>query len=607
MATKVCFGIPHRVGACACELGRGRGDKSVQEVTETTTTWTNAVANKTIDPGHSIVSVTYTDAVPNDGKNDGANRLVVNISCWTKYDDQEIDSENPPDKTNPKLIYKIKGDIKDGVSGSFPSIKISMRPLKTVLDYSYAGNLNASGEGEIGYGSGGNGQPGPNDNIIVNHFEGSTPIPPPSGENWESLQQEAYQENLEEFKDYINDTMQGGVMLTLNETHFFKQSDRSSDDESTFEPLNGREILPTLYPNTLSRESFDFTRNETWDCRYIYPANYLTKYGTLSLKDGWYVELPEVPNPEEGAALFAKVEVGDWEWKTIAQIDSTYVPPLNPEFTPDLNDIFLGQYNIREGIAPVIKGWYWDSPQPPANGFKALFASENLKFIKDIRKRYTFSFRAQDTRGETYSVTDHTVGNVLYFYDNENAGGGYLGRKYAFYEETVEKENSFEAVAWWRMEVNAELCRWNSKKTKGVDKETGQEKEILSGATIKGVIKLKAKKLVPSQSLGPGFYSGMPYTLTSYYRYYPFYGIAPSFIYRCEAEQYFDEDFVPRYVIPDYDAGEIPWEVTLDKDNAKGKPIKFLDFAIPLDVELPGGGNPMVYISDFIVQEVILP
>jgi hypothetical protein len=165
------------------------------------------------------------------------------------------------------------------------------------------------------------------------------------------------------------------------------------------------------------------------------------------------------------------------------------------------------------------------------------------------------------------------------------------------------------------MEVDAKLCGWNSKKTVGVDPETNQEKIIIKGATIKGVIKLGLKQLVPSYA-PEGLYSVASteqFFATGWDR---FCGVSKSFVFRCKAEPYFDEDFIQRYEIIELDGGEIPWQVTLDEKNSKGEPIKFLDFPITSMAELPdqpspGEGtvpdNTMVFIKDFIVTEVIMP
>jgi hypothetical protein len=594
MATRICFGIPHRVGACACELGKGREDQGVIEATETTTQFENIVANKTIDPGHKIISVAYADNLPADGQNDDATRLAVAISAWKGYPEES--------ETDPKIIIKTKGDVSEGVGGSFPSIKITLRPLKTVLDYEYAGNLNASGQGEVGYESPG----GTSDLLTLNYWEGPEAIPAVS-DGWS----EAYAANQSHFEYFVSDTMAGGPMITLTETHYFKSADRPGDEPTPWQPLTGLELDPTFNPRLPSMDAFGFGRNESFDCRYRFPQNYLTKFGVMNMQNGYIVTLPPVPE-----ANLDGIPQGDWEWKNFAQYDPDYQPPLNPLFEPDTNDIYFEFMRTDQGVAPVVKGWYWDSATPPTNGNKGLFQSTNFKMIKEVRKRYPFSFVAAGPRTESYTATDHTEGNqIIRYFSVPDSGIDYFTQEPAIYRFNVTKDNRFKALAWWRMEIDAELCGWNSKKITGFDPETQQERTTIVGAKIKGHIKLGLKVLELStaeQGLysyaftsigGPGFFDS-------------FSGIAPSFVYRCKVEPYFDENFIQRYTYVEYDGGEIPWEVTLDEENSKGKPIAFLDFPITSEAELPGQETPppgtvpdnsLVYIKDFVVTEVILP
>jgi len=601
MTTRICFGIPHRVGACACEVGKDREASGVVEMTETSTSWDNCVANKTRDKGNSIYSISYTDPIAGDGKNDGVSALAASISCWTTYGD--------PAEGDPKLIYKTKGDVAAGVGGSFPSIQITLRPLKTALNYYYAGNLNNSGQGEMGFES-----PNTNDDIIsINYWEGNDAIPLNfvEGALDPTPMLNAYADNQDEFSYHITDVMQGGVMVTLAETHYFKSADRPGDEPTPWQPLTGLELEPTFHPRLPSMESYAFGRNESYDYRYRFPANYLTKYGALNMPTGYLVTLPAVPE-----ANFEEIPQGSWTWQTYSQTDPSYQPELNPIFQPANNDIFFSADQIREGVAPVIKGWYWDSSTPPTNGLKGLFQSTSFKMLKEVRKRYPFSFVAKESREESYQVIDHKEGNQMLYEDIEAPGNNYLRRSPAFYNHSITNENSFKAIAWWRLEVNAELCGWNSKKTVSVDAETQQQTITIAGAIVKGYVRLGIKQLQPSYS-EQGLYS-LAYT-TSYLPSFwdRFTGIAPSFVYRCKVDTYFDADFIQRYEVLEYDGGTIPWQVTLTEDNAKGKPIKFLDFPITSEAELPGQSPPgtgdtvpdntLVFIKDFVVTEVILP
>lgn len=604
MTTKIAFGIPHRVGACACQIGKSRQDQGVIEATETTTNWDNVVANKPIDPGHSITAVAYTDKVEGDGKNDGVTSLATHIRCWTSYPEQS--------GADPQLIFKVKGDVTGGVGGSFPSITITLRPLKTVLDYSYAGNLNVSGQGEVGYES----QNPADDTITINHWQAPETIPSywADENNPGAAMYATHQANQADFSYYISDTLQGGVMVNLSETHYFKSADRPGTEPTPWQPLSGLEIDPTFHPRLPSMEAFNFFRNESTDFRYLFPPDYLTKYGTMRMPTGYLVELPEVAVPG-GQYTIPAIPQGTWTWQTVGQADPSYQPPRNPVFEPSGNDIWLGAYVVDQGVAPVIKGWSWDSPTPPTNGLQGIFTSTSFKMLKQVRKRYPFSFLVEDERVESYRIVDHKPGNQMIYEDNQNPGSGYYIRTPAFYNHYETKTNTFKAIAWWRMEVTAELCQWNSKTTVTEDAETGLPVTTIAGATIKGVIKLGMKALQPNYS-EYGLYS-TAYTDIGFPLFWDrFCGVAPSFVYRCKAETYFDEDFIQRYEVLEYDGGEIPWEVTLTEDNATGAPKAFLDFPITSGAELPGEApglpgsvptNSLVFIKDFIVTEVILP
>lgn len=609
MTTRIAFGIPHRVGACACQVGKGREEPGIIEATETTTNWDNVVANKPIDPGHSITAVTYKDDVEDDGRNDDVTNLVTHIRCWTSYPGES--------GTDPKLIIKTKGDVGAGVSGSFPSITVTLRPLKTVLDYSYTGNANASGEGEIGYES----QDPTADALSVNYWQGSPITQVFHSRTEENLiepyvDNNGYEENLDEFSDFILEMTSNPVVYS--KTTYYRSADRPSEDQTPFEPLTGLEIDPTFLPRLPSFDAYDFGRNESFDYRHRFPADYFQKYGTLTMPVGFPLSYPTLTDDLGNEVInFYSAPPGSWVW-TKHQPNQNAPLPLNPLFEPDPDKfVFPSPYvnRIDEGIAPVIKGWYWDSNTAPGGyGFAGIFQSTAFKMTKEIRKRYPFSFRAKQSRTETIRVYDHSSNQIAYpYYTASDVYLGFQSIPATYQADFANTESSFEAQAWWRMEVDAELCGWNSKKVMSVDAVTGLPKTTIVGATIKGVIKLGIKRLFPAQS-AYGLYSQQGQSIFDGAK--RFQGVTPSFVFRCVTETYTVGDFDFRYRVKEYDGGEIPWEVTLDEDNAKGKPIKFLDFPITSNAELPGQSPPgensvpensLVFIKDFIVTEVILP
>jgi hypothetical protein len=606
MATRIAFGIPHRVGACACQIGKGREEPGIVEATESTTNWDNVVANKPLDPGHSITAVAYTDTKPGDGENDGVTSLATHIRCWTSYPEET--------GTDPKLIIKTKGDVAAGESGSFPSITITLRPLKTVLAYSYTGNANASGQGEIGYES----QDPTQDTLDINYYEGAQQITNEfigSAEYPIGVVTTGFTENSNSFDAYAAEL---GQKITLNETHYYKSADRPSTEPTPFQPLSGLEIDPTLHPRLPSLDAYGFKRDEAWDYRHRFPSDYFQKYGALTMPTGYPILYPLIQIEGGSVGNFVGHTLGSWVW-TKHQPNSASPLPLNPLFEPDPSKT---GFWVDEGIAPVVKGWYWDSNTPPGQtqiGWGNIFKSTAFKMTKEIRKRYPFSFVAKAIRIETVKAVDHTPGNQVGGISTQFIGEAGDPVSFFYTEPAVYTaqlisstfQNIFQAQAWWRMEVDAELCGWNSKKTVSEDAETGLPVVSIVGAKIKGVIKLGLKKLTPS-SAQYGLYSTQalnPGTSTNSY-YNAFSGITPSFVFRCRVARGAD------YEVLEFDGGEIPWEVTLDEDNAKGHPIKFLDFPITSEVETPEDPSPtpgtvpdntLVYIKDFIVTEVILP
>lgn len=589
MTTKICFGIPHRVGACACQIGTSRENASV--ATETTAyEWADIVAGKPIDPKHSITAVSYTDKVAEDGQNDDATQLVTSIRCWPEYAN--------PEETDPKIIIKSKGDVKPSAAkNSFPAITITMRPLKTVLDYSYGGNLNASGQGEIGYESANSA----NDLLKAGYFKGPNLIP------WQAVcgaedpgaafgaVNNAYSNNNAMFKQFTEDELGGIKEVVYQDTQYWKSTDIGEGDP-TFKALTGLEIKPLFHPRLPSNDEFNFKINESFDCRYRYPVDWLNVYGEMTLSTGQPIELPAVIC--EGEA-HPKIEAGIWSWKTHKQAHPGYVDTyINPIFNTAL-------FNTTEGIAPVIKGWYWaDKQNPPSPTVEGLVKSLSFKMLKQVRPRYSFSFSVEDTRPQVISSFDHTPGNQMLSEDIE-AAPYYTKREPAVYSNILNFNNMFNCKAWWRMEVTADLCGWNSKNVLEQVNNVPTIKQM--GIKIKGIIKIKAKQLKPgynderlySKIMSPNLYE---ITVGSM-------GLTESYVYRCVTEPGLD-GAAPTVI--EYDAGEIPWEVTLTKDNAKDKPIKFLDFEIQNNAELPNyeGDNvvgQMTYISDIIVSEVILP
>lgn len=637
MARRIQSGIPHRLGACACEVGRGRQDLGNEEADEQTSEFDNVVGNAPRDPKHSVYAVSYSDLNDSengkagfrlDGFDDEASQLACSITPWAGYDKLS---------DSPKLIYKTKGDLKDNDDDSFPKVTITLRPLCSVLDYVYTGNANNSGEGEVGFES----DDTSDDLYRVAYWDSGVQIP--DGFNDPEGNGETYTANYQRFAQYCLDDGDhpNGLFrkLTHYEVNYWRNKDRPSDTETPHSPQESWEIEPTIYPHHPDNEAYDFLRNESYDFRYRYPANYFGKYGTMGISedqinDGnayFYIHYNAI-NLEGGGEQFPEVKLFDWAWEPYvnppAGEEGHKTPWENPEFEPNDDALFSD-----EGIAPIIKGWYWDSPDPPTKnkGIFAIVGNTAFKTLKSIRKRYPYSFRASyeqqmeasvvdhydwNGNGNTFVYTDYVGGLATLFriparystntlFLSDNAGMGY---------KFGNKQNTFACDAYWRLEVNAELADWNSKKETVIDQMTGLPKTIITGMKVKGYIRLGSMPLKKSQS-NQGLYSNSNFfgSFGGFFGGY-FYGmnasfISPSVIFRTERRTYgFDDNGKQLWESLRYDAGTIEWEVTLSEKNCKGKPMFVKDIKIsPQGLERWDSESSLCYINDFVVTSVEMP
>lgn len=631
-------GIPHRLGACFCETGKSREEMGIDEATETTSDWDNIVGNAPRDPKHTIYAVSYFDQTDSeggrlgyteDGINDGATTLGCAIVAWGSYPTKSGDFD-----TNPELIVKIKRDI-DEMSDEnlFPKITLTLRPFRNTLDYQYTGNANDSGEGEIGYES----EDLEKDLYKIAYWDSGNPIPQPSDYDdlFYSAGTEQYQTNQNEFVSYCVDHFGGKFFpaLTLQETHYWKSRDRPSESETPWEPLKEWDIEPRLYPRLPSEPEYNFLRNESYDFRYRYPSDYFTKYGILSMQYAWMEEYPKfyiayngIPYPYDNDYwLLYPVSLGEWKYDLLQQDPNNpiSIQNSNPEFEP--ND---DQYASDEGIAPIIKGWYWNGTTPPATnrGMYSVVASENYKTVKRIRKRYAYSFRAEGMPwNPDIQVFDHynanDGGNVTVFWNDFNPENSYwtaIPATYRCHPQSVlnagllveswgNQKTWFNCDATWALEVDCKIEDWNFREEITTDPLTGQPKKTLVGATIKGYIRFGVMPLEMGYSK-VGLMSSAFTTL-----YTGFEGInswiSPSVVYRTKRRTYgFDENGKQLWESVRLDGGTVEWSITLTAEHAKGKPVKIREIDIA-----PNGNRgrmesmTLCYIADFVVTQVIPP
>ena len=591
-------GIPLRIAACNCLLGMTRDMEDFVVADEQFTDWEGIVGASMRDPQHIVVGVNYVDnrdGTENDGFNDGATALCTILQPFQNYPEVVGSGQKP------NLIIKARGKIKwKNGSPEFPAIKITLRPYKCELDYTYMGNFNKSGEGEVGYESSmeRNGHFSYDDIWDTWQFEGE-PTPnfytdPVGNYTAQSKNQREAEKQFEE----------RGKMITLTETHYFKNNDRPADEKTPWEAVPDWVPNPTLYPRAETGEPYNFKRNESYDFRYRFPSWWFEQSKNIIIgTERSSIYLPEI-NDGAGYVFFPAVEATPWV--------SQPVPTANV----GIHDNPFFDEN-KEGIAPVIKGFYVDGQFPTTGGYKALASSTALKGYKYIRKRYSFSFSVSCPASQQLIVPDNTVGAVMVYYDPNYYGGIYSDRFQAFYvipraQDNIGSTQTFDCTTWWRMEISAPLAEWNWDEVEE------------SGTKISGWIILNKKvcDVNPSSTIGVGggvhssnwWYGGGAYYSTAFYG---FAGLSP-----ITAGKKFD--FTDKFGI-ELPAGEIPWSVTISKSNAKMKKdgtdvfVPFFDFPIGGSVWVDDGeggyteircGDPIEngasYISDFIVTDIEL-
>jgi hypothetical protein len=504
-----------------------------------------------------------------------------------------------------------------------------------VLNYQYTGNANPSGEGEIGFES-----LNPSDDFYkVPYYASSSAFP-----NYFADPQAhftAWEEANNAFVTYCldNGDHPDGMFKRLehqSET-YWREADRPPEKQEPHIPLADYEIEPKIYPRHPQEEAYKFLRNESYDFRYRYPSNYFTKYGTFTKAEdnpnSFYIKYAEITLPQsegggQGTSQFEATELMDWGWSLHenapigdpSRIDSS----SNPEFPQDAQ---------REGVAPIIKGFYWDSNTPPVknNGVYAVVGSQSFKTTKVIRKRYPYSFRLSDEIQQRLAVIDHfqssSAGNrkLMVLPDHQSnflvyaeparftcpSGTAFESAVATSGKTFGNTKNTYSCDTYWRLEVDSRLADWNSKKEIQVDPNTGLPKTVVTGATIKGYIQLASYSLVSDTSQA-GYYSGsyIPFQSQTFFGGIDFSFISPSVVFTTRRRTIgFSDTGQQLTESVRYDAGQIPWEVKLTEANCKGKPMMVKDIRIaPNGVEgWQGEENSLVFVHDFVVTEVTLP
>lgn len=578
-------GIPKRTAACRCILGNLRNDPLTEESSETTIDYEFITGCAERAGAHEVMT-----KLPEG--------YITSLAAFRNYPTKLPPSTDDP---NTHLIIKARGvpQMDDDGNPTFPSIKLTLRPLSSYLDYTWLGDagarrqntpVNALGENEFGeiivddfppaYTFEGTAQAqlkltfgGIGDNGCPQYFTTQPDI---------NAFQDGFTENYNEAVSRFGEL---GAMLTYKGEFFYRVEDLppSLDPATYAPPLKPQEIDLTLYPRIDGEEPYQFKINESWDLRYRYPL--------------WWNERGGLPYYDE-----ANTEKWIWEPTTVLETDNPFS--------------YLGQ-NILVPVQKFIRIFdataFPVSPTPDPTGLfsssifghqsRPLFQGGQIQAVSIVRKRYPYSFDAQ-TRffegSDTFQVPD---------YNQENYQEGLappVGESscdtltraplvYAIkfqgrndYGGVVQPDNpTFKCESRWRMELQVSRDEWNF------------DDSLDKGWKIKG--KVKFSKILlntanPDQTKkgeNINVYSRAIITCISEVPTFPMFTNT--------------EDWLP--------AGEIDFEVEVKKDNATGSPIAVLDIPIGGLTTINGqtvrcGDIPeysINFISDFYITEIVPP
>lgn len=578
-------GIPKRTAACRCVLGNLRSDPLTNESSETTINYTYITGCAERAGSHEV----NTD--PTDG-------YITNLSGFKKYPSKLPTSTNDP---NTHLVIKARGVPQMDGNGNpiFPSIKLTLRPLSSELDYTWLGDagsrrqntpVNELGENEFG-------------EIIVDDFppfytfEGSLAQLNLSiaGDNngcpqyytdWNDQQafNEAFNQN---YAEAVSQFGEYGAMQFYKGEFYYRAEDLPPNlDPATYAPpLKPQEIDLTLYPHISGEEAYEFKINESWDLRYRYPS--------------WWNERGGLPYYDE-----ADTKKWIWEQSPVLETTNPYFPtsvlgrPLVPV------EKFLRIYDPEGFPANPTSGQTFEN-SIFGHQSRPLFQGGQIQAVSIVRKRYPYSFDAKPVYWEqpqTFNVLDYNPQNYQEYTIPPvgNSGCdtiGYSPLAYAIffqgnntYGDTIERpEQSFRCVSRWRMELQVNRDEWNF------------DESLQKGWKVRGKIVFGKKILAPASSnemkigANTNTYS---LAITSCISRVPSFPV--------DFYQGIDE-YLP--------AGEMDFEVEVTKGNSTGEPIAVLEIPIGEQIVINEqvvqcGDRPeqsINFISDFYITEIIPP
>ena len=607
-------GIPLRIGATRCVLGTLRIDPDTVEATNTTTDYENITGCSPRDPKHDI-------------QTDNVDDKATSMACWTNYPAllPSSDEENP----DTHLVVKARGDLVVDQEGEWylPKIELTIRPLKSALDYKFARDFTDQmpvGSQLTWFGQEGLGTYAENsdEEMVVNDFKINYyyEFDPREPSLLEGDPESGYFEDdsyyLNELAKDANDRVYAqplkathGVTMTLKSDFYWKTEDKPSDTPAQYAPpLKPQEIDLTLYPRSEGDEPYEFKINESWDLRYRFPTWW-------NLRGGYPWTNPE--NRNEYIWNPPTELDGDNPFANEGNIFSGGIPPDGELLVPVQKFIRVGD---PANFPIVVAG---SDPREQVWGVRNLFALKQVESVTKIRKRYPFSFKANpliDTvaRVSRATVLDWTVPPNYSEIASPPFGESFLWSKgiaYDFYSVPYGAEDPdvhdaetmssyYDCQTWWRMEINTDLGEWN------------YDEELEKGWKIKGKIVFGRKGLTGTVANHPLYHRGWRWTGEGQIN-----PIGNSFnpqliyngIWRTQAFGFFEGEGDDPYNT----AGEVEFEVEITEDNAIGSKVRVFDFPIGGTITPPWTNQPtqfgnlrtneICFIKDFYITEIVPP
>lgn len=572
-------GIPKRTAACRCLLGNLRSDPLTDESSETTIDYTYITGCAERAGAHEVT----TD--PDDG-------YITNLSGFKNYPSKLPTSTDDP---NTHLVIKARGVPQMDGDGNpvFPSIRLTLRPLSSYLDYTWLGDagsqtqpvneLGENDDGEIVFDNFApaytfEGSLAQLNLIFVDYGEDGCPQYTTNNEEWEAFT-EAWNNN---YNEAVSQFGEFGGMMTYKGEFYYRVEDLppNLDPAIYAPPLKPQEIDLTLYPHISGEEAYEFKINESWDLRYRYPL--------------WWNEFGGLPYWDEA-------DTKKWKWEPTTILETTN--PFSQSLVPVQK--YLRIFDPEGFPADPTSGTNWEN-SIYGHQSRPLFQGGQIQAVSVIRKRYPYSFDATPRvfeGSEAFYVLDYNPQNYEEFIlppVGESNCGSKSGMPLAYaipfqgrntYEGTIERpETSFKCVSRWRMELQVNRDEWNF------------DESLKKGWKIKGKIKFGKKFLSTAN----------PDDTKRGENTNPYSIVIASCISQVPT---FPVNFFGEDINETYPAGEMDFEVEVTKANSTGEPVAVMEIPIGEQIVINEqvvqcGDRPeysINFISDFYITEIVPP